>query len=228
LVIFTRWSQALIFVALVHCGPQSAPPTVEIPPPAAPLSAAPIASKAPPPLLEPMMPVEVNDALDPRKSPRAKALLTTELQGLLQLLAATPATAVDRPMLLMRIAEDFAELRRAGEASASQSAIQHYAELTKGYPSFAHIDDARYFLGVEYLAIHDAMNARRTFYELISRSPSSRWVPYAYFAFGELFFEEVKSDPSKADLAKQAYREVIKFSTSPITARAAERLHQLP
>jgi TolA-binding protein len=63
----------------------------------------------------------------------------------------------------------------------------------------------------------DLPAARRSYFELISKYPNSALVPYAYFAFGELFFQEAEQDPSKLALAAQAFMKVLSF---PDPARA--------
>ena len=74
---------------------------------------------------------------------------------------------------------------------------------------------------------NDPMAARRAFYELIKTRPQSTYVPYAYFAFGEMFQREAKSDPAKWDFAQQAYAEVKKYATSPIAPEAVCRLAEV-
>ena len=48
---------------------------------------------------------------------------------------------------------------------------------------------------------NDLDNARKVYYELIQKAPQSKYIPNAYLAFGELFFNEAQGDPSKWDLA---------------------------
>jgi TolA-binding protein len=169
-------------------------------------------------------PRDVDDVRDLRRTMRrSPALLRTEAQGLEHLLAATPANAQDRPQLLRRIAETHVELRKQGEPGASAKAIQAYAELGRSYPNYAQADEVYYYLALEYELAGDLMNARRSYYELIKQAPTSKYVPYAYFAFGEMFFHEAKGDPTRWDFAKQAYVEVMKFQ-SPIASDAACRL----
>ncbi|MBL8606325.1 MAG: hypothetical protein JNL38_03350 [Myxococcales bacterium] len=57
----------------------------------------------------------------------------------------------------------------------------------------------------------DLAGARRRYYDLITKHPGSAAIPQAYLAFGELFFAEAEADPSKRELAAQAYREVVKY-----------------
>jgi tetratricopeptide (TPR) repeat protein len=57
----------------------------------------------------------------------------------------------------------------------------------------------------------DLPGARRAYYDLILRSPQSPYMPLVYLAFAELFAADAATDPSKWELAKQAYREVTKY-----------------
>jgi tetratricopeptide (TPR) repeat protein len=148
--------------------------------------------------------------------PRVAALLVTEIQGLEALLGATALEAPDRPQLLRRIAADYVELEHAGapeavRRKASQRAISTYRKLVDDGRADPRGDEVLYYLGLEYEHAGDAMNARRIFFEVIQKFPSSRYIPHAYLAFGEMFFEEASSDPSKWELARQAYLKVVEF-----------------
>lgn len=57
----------------------------------------------------------------------------------------------------------------------------------------------------------DLPEARKQYFELVSKYPRSRLLPLAYLAFGELFAREALSDPSKLDLATASYTEVVKY-----------------
>ena len=71
--------------------------------------------------------------------------------------------------------------------------------------------------GAMYLAAYESEraarldDARKAYLRLIQSYPTSRLVPYAYLAFGELFLREAKQDPSKLGLAEQSYAEVRKY-----------------
>lgn len=73
----------------------------------------------------------------------------------------------------------------------------------------------------------DLAGARKAYYELITQVPTSPLVPYAYLAFGDLFFAEAeRGSPDKFPLAKQAYEKVV-ASPPPVNrayAYAVERL----
>src|SRR5262249_40080606 len=40
---------------------------------------------------------------------------------------------------------------------------------------------------------------------------TSKYLPHAYLAFGELFFQDAQGDASKWSLAEQSYKEVLKY-----------------
>jgi TolA-binding protein len=171
----------------------------------------------------------VDDVRDLRSRQRPLALLKTETQGLESLLTATSASSTDRPALLRRLAENYVEMRKVGDPGASVRAIARYRELVSTVqPTYPHLDEVYYYLALELEIVGEMSEARRNYFELIKREPSSKLVPYAYFAFGELFFHEAKTDPAKWSLAQQAYMEVMKFASAPlITSEAACRLGQV-
>jgi TolA-binding protein len=156
-------------------------------------------------------------ARDPRlaRAPRHRSLVVTELQQLEALFATVSRNAPDRPLLVRRLAEDYAELARATDgtlaSSARTKAFEKYELLVSEYPQYPQLDEATYFAGLERELNGDLSGARRDYFQLISRSPKSKLVPLAYFAFGEMFYVEGANDPSKDDLALQAFMEVLKF-----------------
>src|SRR5215471_8125937 len=95
--------------------------------------------------------------------------------------------------------------------AARKKAIDYYTALKNGYPTYAQMDEVLYYLAYEYEQGQDYGNARKVYYELIQKSPQSKYIPNAYLAFGELFFNEAQGDPSKWDLAAGAYQEVVKY-----------------
>ncbi len=175
---------------------------------------------------------------------RARALLITEIQGLERLFKQTPKDSPDRPQLVLRLAEGYAELEQAAirdkiaadiklqdkkakkqdaskekqeiskakaiETSARKSAIKYYQQMVKSYSSYSKLDEVLYYLAYEYEQAGDLQNARKTYFDLIEKAPKSAYVPNAYLAFGELFFQEATADPSKWALAEAAYLEVMK------------------
>ncbi len=168
---------------------------------------------------------------DPRAHrPRAAALLITEIQALQSLFEATPASSSDRVTLLRRLAEDYVDLGLVAPGQAERAhakAIQLYTQITKEYPSYPQSDEVTYFLGYELERARDTSNARRVYFQLISAFPSSRFVPYAYFAFAEMFYAEGDADPSKLTLAEQAFRKVLEYPKQDLAPDARLRLGRI-
>jgi hypothetical protein len=109
------------------------------------------------------------------------------------------------------------------EGAARQAAIKWYGELrakhagwcqsgsTQGAPATGCIDETLYDLAYEHEQAGNAGEARKVYLELIQTAPTSKYVPTAYLAFGELFFGEAQADPSKWALAEQSYKEVLRY-----------------
>jgi tetratricopeptide (TPR) repeat protein len=145
--------------------------------------------------------------------------------------------AAFREKTIAEVARDEAKGKNMGEArkqqaivdarkrtleSARKAAIQYYSLLASDYsgqpsntfpqnppPAYANLDEVYYYLAYEYEQANDTGNARRVYLDLITKTPNSRYLSNAYLAFGELFFNEALSDPTKWDAAKQAYQKVI-------------------
>jgi len=94
---------------------------------------------------------------------------------------------------------------------ARKKAIENYTLIANDYPNYGQLDEVLYYLAYEYEQASDLKNARSVYFDLIKKRPDSKYIPNAYLAFGELFFNEAQGDPSKWDLAAQAYAEVIKY-----------------
>jgi tetratricopeptide (TPR) repeat protein len=149
-------------------------------------------------------------------------------------LGATRVGDTTRPDLLKHLADaELAEGR--GDRSATgrewrKKAIAHYQQLANETPTYGQLDEARYYLGLAYEMSNDLSNARRCYYELIMKSPQSKYIPHAYYAFAEMFFNEGKNgDPSKYGLAKQAYTEVTKYPppNNPLHGPAKDRIAEI-
>lgn len=159
---------------------------------------------------------------DPRagaRTARGSALVAVEVRALERLVGATAANDADHPKLLRRLGDVRFELSyaqaAAGElgraAEARRGAILAYGTFLRDHPGAPDTDDVLYFEGYAYELLGDFASARKTYYQLIQRMPSSRWIGHAYYAFGVLFAKEARLDVSMADLALQAYVEVLNF-----------------
>ncbi|MFT3771950.1 MAG: tetratricopeptide repeat protein [Minicystis sp.] len=108
--------------------------------------------------------------------------------------------------------------------AARAAAIKYYTALKDQYPKWCQntnandpakstgcTDEVLYYLAYEYEQGNKLDDARKVYLELIQSWPQSKFIPNAYLAFGELFFNEAQGDPSKWALAEQSYSEVIKY-----------------
>jgi TolA-binding protein len=105
---------------------------------------------------------------------------------------------------------------------ARGAAIKYYNTLVSDYsgtpsqnfannppPAYTQLDEVYYYLAYEYEQAQDYANARRVYLDLITKTPNSKYIPNAYLAFGELFFQDAQGDPTKWKPAKEAYEKVI-------------------
>src|SRR5262249_10588320 len=109
------------------------------------------------------------------------------------------------------------------EATARNAAIKYYTMLKGQYPAWCQsssqvpgksvgcVDETLYNLAYEHEQAGQLDLARKAYLELIQIAPTSKYIPNAYLAFGELFFQEAQGDPSKWALAEQSYKEVVKY-----------------
>jgi TolA-binding protein len=107
-----------------------------------------------------------------------------------------------------------------GETRRHQDqAVALYKAIITKYPKYPRLDEVLYFLG-ENLAKRnrndpDAMKAYRA---LIQRYPESRFVPDAWMAFGEFYFEKANAGDRAGNLAKalEAYRKAASYQESNV------------
>jgi tetratricopeptide (TPR) repeat protein len=109
-------------------------------------------------------------------------------------------------------------------AASRLAAIKYYTLLKTQYPKWCQssnaadpakstgcTDEVLYYLAYEYEQATQLDQARKVYFELIQNWPQSKFIPNAYLAFGELFFNEAQGDPAKWDLAEKSYLEVTKY-----------------
>ncbi len=100
---------------------------------------------------------------------------------------------------------------KAVETTARGKAIGYYARMAKWYSKYSKIDEVLYYLAYEYEQAGDMKKARDTYQQLVKVAPNSEYVPAAYLAFGELFFQEATADPGKWPFAESFYKKVLEY-----------------
>ncbi len=106
-----------------------------------------------------------------------------------------------------------AEEKAAAKVSdlARKKAITYYTWVKDNVPQYPKLDEVLYYLAFEYELDGNIDKARSIYWELIQKSPQSSYIPNAYLAFGELFFQEAQANPDVWATAGEAYREVKKY-----------------
>ncbi len=155
----------------------------------------------------------------------------TLLAALLLAISCGPATPGSEPPkreIVVPPQSDVADQEVASEdapASARQSPGSDIDSCTRNLRDGERIPpgdpgEATYKEALAAERASDFTTARKTYFQLIQTAPRSAYVPLTYLAFGELFFNDAKTDPSKWDLAGQAYKEVVKYPPPDNTAYA--------
>lgn len=221
---------------LLACGPsQEAKPIeiVNIPQPTPSAKPMPVATNEPPPEV-PGKEISTGGPAFAKRDPRKLVMKEGEVDQLKSLLDATSKSAPDRPTILRHLGDAAEALARSNAASGMDTttprrqAIDAYTVLVNDYPNLSNRDEALYYTALEHELSGDLKSARARYYDLIKSRPDSKLIPYAYFAFGELFFQESKIDPTKLDLAAQAFTETLKYpkSNNPLFAASLYRMGQ--
>lgn len=139
-----------------------------------------------------------------------------------------PPLTEEKTMLAVSLGDtesELAGLEPAKSEAHEAEALTLYTAAAKGKgPSVA---EAKYRLALTLECQGNFKDERRLLFEIVSSAPKSRLVPYAYFAFGELFAKEAVADPAKLQLAIQSFDQAAKYPGSPLLATAQSRLGEL-
>ncbi|NOU34950.1 MAG: hypothetical protein HOO96_44220 [Polyangiaceae bacterium] len=217
-----------VALILVGCGSTARPASAPVEdaasaPAAGPLVAAPAAVVASPPEKRLEWPSAI---LDPRpRVERGRDALVTEAKQLETLLAATPRESADRSDLLGRRAETLEHWARAeGTRESYERAAEGLEKFIAESAKAPRRDEALYALTLVYDVLERPDQLRRTAYTLLKEYPTSRWVHYAYFEFGELFARAAVTEPDRWQMAALAYEHAAASTAAADAAMAAESL----
>lgn len=95
-------------------------------------------------------------------------------------------------------------------------AIGRYREIVAKYPKFERMDEVLYFLGHSLWEANKEQDALGIYKALITRYPKSKYIPDAWLAFGEFYFNG--SGGKKEELAKAlaSYKHAAEFQDSSV------------
>ncbi len=112
------------------------------------------------------------------------------------------------------------------EKGHRREAIRYYDWFKTSYPGDKALDQVLYHAALEHQRLGDLSATRKAYLELVSGVPHSKLLPRAYVAFGEIFFEEARSDPAKFKLAQEFYQQALNYPPrdNPVYGFAQYRL----
>lgn len=113
-----------------------------------------------------------------------------------------------------------AERDRSTYRTASQrfqrQAIQRYKGLIQEFPDYSRVDEVLFYLGHNLWEAGEEEEALGAYKTLITRFPTSRYVPDAWLAFGEWYFNNSDGDRELVEKALEAYIKAASFKDARI------------
>ncbi len=95
-------------------------------------------------------------------------------------------------------------------------AAQQYKEIIDNYPTFPDRDQVLFLLGYTLWDMERYTDALTNYRILITSYPHSKYLPDAYLAFGEYYFEESAKEHAKLQKALIAYKKVAEYRESEV------------
>lgn len=99
-------------------------------------------------------------------------------------------------------------------------AVEQYTKIVQEYPSFERTDEVLFFLGQYLMEEGQDRKALVAFKRLVEKHPKSKFIPDAYFAFGEYYFNNSKGKRPELEKALVAYKKAAEFPESQVYAFA--------
>lgn len=99
-------------------------------------------------------------------------------------------------------------------------ALEQYTKIVQGYPEFERSDEVLFFLGTYLMEDGQDRKALVAFKRLVEKHPQSKYIPDAYLAFGEYYFNNSKGKRADLEKALAAYKKAAEFPESQVYAFA--------
>jgi TolA-binding protein len=109
------------------------------------------------------------------------------------------------------------------EAKSKQNgkkALDQYTKIIQRYPDFPRTDEVLFFLGQYLMEDGQAEKALVAYKRLVQKYPKSKYLPDAWLAFGDHFFETSKGRRKELERALESYKRAAEFTESQIYAYA--------
>jgi len=99
-------------------------------------------------------------------------------------------------------------------------AVEQYTKIVQEFPKFERTDEVLFFLGQYLMEEGQDRKALVAFKRLVEKHPKSKYIPDAYLAFGEYYFNNSKGKRPELEKALVAYKKAAEFPESQVYAFA--------
>jgi TolA-binding protein len=139
------------------------------------------------------------------------------------------ANRKDDDYLIAQDQKDKAGMERAKaekEALAQKSkeysrlAIEQYSEIVQRYKNYERTDEVLFFLGHNLMQQGEDRRALVAFKRLVDKYPKSKFLPDAYLAFGEYYFNNSKGKKEGLEKALEYYKKAAAYPENQVYAFA--------
>ncbi|MGC4115863.1 MAG: hypothetical protein QM765_14965 [Myxococcales bacterium] len=94
------------------------------------------------------------------------------------------------------------------------SAIEQYRTIVKKYPKYARMDEVLFFLGHNMWESDKKQQASTVYLKLVKDHPKSKYLPDAYLAIGQYFFDGSKGQKEPLTEALENFKKAATFTES--------------
>jgi tetratricopeptide (TPR) repeat protein len=98
----------------------------------------------------------------------------------------------------------------------AQKAINEYTTIIQNYKDYERTDEVLYFLGLNLMELNDEKRALVAYKRLIDKYPKSKYLPDAYLAVGEYYFNNSRSKRDMLEKALENYKNAAKFTDNAV------------
>lgn len=95
-------------------------------------------------------------------------------------------------------------------------AVDQYSEIVQKYKDFPRNDEVLYFLGQNLMEMGDERRSLISYKRLIEKYPKSKYLPDAYLAFGEYYFNNSKGKRDFLDKALDQYTKAAAYPDNAV------------
>jgi TonB family protein len=99
-------------------------------------------------------------------------------------------------------------------------ALEQYTKIVQSYPEFERSDEVLFFLGTYLMEDGQDLEALVAFKRLVEKYPQSKYIPDAYLAFGEYYFNNSNGKRPELEKALAAYKKAAEYPESQVYAFA--------